>query len=251
MQFEKVCYLDPFLKEAIVRIDFPEPCPALTERLSNKLTKTALSKFPISEPHKFQTQELKFTGQEFSSNSREMTQWVFHGKDREKALIINPDHVAHTNKSYKSYESFSNDFLSFVSALKEAQPDQVVNRIGIRYVNVIDLKEGNPLEWSEYINERMLGIIDLGYKENISRAFHILELNFDSMNLKCQFGIANPDYPATVKRRQFVLDLDASAVGAFDLDEIEKVIKSGHEKIQDFFENSITDKTRKLMKPAK
>lgn len=250
MSLDQICYVAPFLKEAIIRIDFPMPCAALSGALGAKLSKAALSKFPIAEPQKVQAQEFQFSGASFSANSREITQYTFHGKDREKSLIITPDGVAQTSKSYKSFELFLSDFMGFISSLKEAQPEQIANRVGIRYVNVIDMNEGNPLEWSEFINEQMLGIIDIGNKANISRAFHILEFNFDTVNLKCQFGIANPDYPATVRRKQFVLDLDAQAVGAFDLSEIEPILKTGHQKIQEFFELSITDKTRALMRPA-
>lgn len=250
MSLDQICYTNPFLKEAIIRVDFPMPCAALSGPLGSKLSKAALSKFPISEPQKLQAQEFQFSGANFSTNSREITQYTFHGKDREKSLIITPDGVAQTSKSYKTFELFLSDFLNFISALKEAQPDQIANRVGIRYVNVIEITKGNPLDWSEFVNEQMLGIIDMGNKENISRAFHILEFNFESVNLKCQFGIANPDYPATIRRKQFVLDLDAQAAGAFELNEIEQILKNGHQKIQEFFELSITEKTRTLMRPV-
>jgi uncharacterized protein (TIGR04255 family) len=250
--YEDTCYTAPFLKEAIIRIDFSSPVESLSENLDKKLVKAALSKFPISEPQKIQTQELQFTGSNFSSNTKEITQWTFHGKNREKTLTIGPSSIAQVNKSYKTFELFIEDYLYFLTALEKLQPDLTISRVGVRYVNIIEATDGNPLEWKKYINERMLGIIDLGDKsEYVSRAFHILEYNFDSVNLKYQFGIANPDYPAPVKRKQFVLDLDAYTVGAMEIGDVEETIKDAHAKIQDFFELSITKATRDLMKPKK
>lgn len=252
MTYEKICYTAPFLKEAIIRIDFPTAATCLSDTLNAKVSKAALSKFPIFESQKVQAQEFKFSGEGFSANSREVTQWTFHGKSREKSLIISPEAIVQTNKSYKSYEVFTGDFLHVLSALKEVQPDLPVSRIGIRYVNIIDLPSGDPLEWQDYINERMLGIIDLGNdKRNISRLFHVLEYNLDPISLKFQFGIANPDYPAVVKRKQFVLDLDAHSFGAFELTEVQSTIENAHTIIQEYFERSITEKTRKLMRPKK
>ncbi len=252
MSHESICYTSPFIKEVIIRIDLPAAVSCLSETLHTKISKAALKKFPISEPQKPQTQEFQFSGEGFSANSKELTQWTFHGKEREKSLIISPDSIAQTNRTYKSYEIFTGDFFHVLNAVKEVQPDLVANRIGIRYVNIIEIPAGDPLEWKDYINESMLGIIDLhSDKKNISRAFHVLEYNFDPIYLKFQFGVANPDYPAVVKRKQFVLDLDAHSVGAFGLDEIQSVVEQAHALIQEFFEISITPKTRKLMKPKK
>ena len=250
--YESVCYTNTFIKEAIIKIDFPAPVACLSENLHAKISKAALAKFPILEPQKVQSQEFQFSAGTFSANSREITQWTFHGKNREKTLIISPDTIIETAKAYKNYEGFSGDFIHVINAVREVAPEQPVSRVGVRYVNVIDIPSGSPLEWAEYVNEGMLGIIDLHKeKKNVTRAFHILEFNFDPINLRFQFGIANPDYPAVVKRKQFVLDLDAYSMGAFEMSEIGSVIENSHSIIQDFFEQSITDKTRKMMKPKK
>lgn len=50
----------------------------------------------------------------------------------------------------------------------------------------------------------------------IFRGCFTVEYNFGEIYLKCQFGIANPDYPALIKRRQFILDIDAYSAGAYE-----------------------------------
>lgn len=66
--------------------------------------------------------------------------------------------------------------------------------------------------------------------------------------MKQQFGIANPDYPAVIRKKQFVIDIDAYAHGVFELADIKQFLVDSHSKIQDIFEKSITDETRALMK---
>lgn len=251
-KFDKICYERTFLKEVILRIDFPAPLSKLARTIPSKLTKAALSNFPVSESQKVQAQELQFSATGISTNSREETQWVFHGKEREKTLVIAPQHIVLSSRAYKTYEELTDNFFRVAEALKIIEPEIVINRMGLRYVNIIDLGEGDPLDWSDYVNESLLGMLDFnGRKSRLSRAFHVLEYNFDEINLKCQFGIANPDYPAIVKRRQFVLDMDAYSTSAYDLDELVRIIDLAHAHTQDFFESSIGAQTRKLMKQRK
>lgn len=51
-------------------------------------------------------QELQFSGQKIESKSSESMQFLFHGKEREKTLLINPHSIIFTIKHYKSYEEF-------------------------------------------------------------------------------------------------------------------------------------------------
>lgn len=250
--YNKVCYSKTFLKEVILRIDFPAPIHSLSKALPSKLSKAALSRFPIPDSQKVQAQELQFSATGVSANSREETQWIFYGKDREKSFVIAPQHLVLSTRSYNTYEELVEDFFCVVDVLKTIEPDLVINRMGLRYVNIIDLADGNPLDWDGYIDKSLLGIVGLNGKQaNLSRAFHVLEYNFNETNLKCQFGIANPDYPAVIKRRQFVLDLDAYSMSAYDFDDLPKAVSTAHELVQDFFESSIDDEARKHMKPHK
>jgi uncharacterized protein (TIGR04255 family) len=247
--YENVCYKTPFLKEVIFRIDFPSPIDGVEKQLSNKLTKAILEKFPISEPQKAHAQEFQFSGPSFQAKTSEIMQWVFHGKNREKSLTIEPASLVISVRDYKTYENFIADFKHILTVLFDEYKEIAVGRIGLRYVNLIDLNEPEPLEWKVYVNEDILGIIDFHEeKKFLTRVFHIVEYNFDGLSVKYQFGIANPDYPAQIKKKQFVLDIDAYSHGAFDFGDILNCVNDAHEKIQDIFERSITNKTRQLMK---
>lgn len=247
---ENICYKKPFLKEVIFKIDFSSPIQSIEKGLSNKLTKAILLKFPISEPQKAHSQEFLFAGADFHAKSIEIMQWIYHGKDREKTLIVTPDALSYSSRAYSTFEKMVEDVESVLTVIFEEIKDFASSRAGLRYINIIDINdEKSPLEWQKYINQDILGIINFhDEKQYLTRVFHILEYNFDGLAIKYQFGIANPDFPAVIRKKQFVIDIDAYSHGALELVDIKKFLNDGHDKIQDIFEKSITDVTRKLMK---
>lgn len=249
--YDDVCYQKPFLKEVIFKADFPTLLQEIEKGLPGKVSKSILKRFPLSEPQKAHAQEFQFSGgSNFQAKSMEIMQWIFHSMKREKTLAITQEAFAYTNRAYSSYEDMLEDINGPLSDFFGSYKEQTASRLGLRYVNVIEIPGGNPLEWKDYINEDMLGIIDFNKnKEFLTRMFHILEYNYEGLAVKFQFGIANPDYPAPVRKKQFVLDIDAYSHGAFDSGDIPNFISQAHEKIQSLFEESITQKTRLLMRP--
>ena len=243
-------YKKPFLKDVIFRIDFPAPLSNLHQVLPESLHKLALTKFPIFEPQQAHSQQIRFEGPDVQTRTSQLVQWVFHGASREKTLTIDANSVVCTAKQYKGFDTFETDVLAIVSELFKLHQSLIVNRSGLRYINVLAPADNDPLSWSKYVDDKMLGIIDLqDGKDCITRAFHILEYNYDGEMVKFQFGISNPDYPAVVRRKEFVLDIDSSHQGALEESDIRAGIKASHIRIKKFFEQSITDTTRELMEP--
>lgn len=246
--YDDVCYKKAFLKDVIVRVDFPVDMFAISGALEGELKQAALKRFPIYEPTDFDEQTISIHESSVVTNRRKVMESTFHGKEHEKTLKLSNDYILQTAKAYKTYDLFKEDFLSVLEKVMPHSEKLTASRVGIRYVNVIELEEGDPLTWDDYLNESMLGIIDLGGQKNhVTRAFHILEYDYDGISIKYQFGIANPDYPSLVKRKHFVLDIDGYVHGAIELKDIQKIIDDSHKIIQEIFENSITDKTRNLM----
>jgi uncharacterized protein (TIGR04255 family) len=251
-KYDDVCYKKTFLKEVIFRIDFPSPIQGMEKSLPGKLSKAALKAFPIFEPQKTHSQEFQFSGPNIQTRTTEAMQWVFHGNEREKTLTINPKAIIMTVRKYLSFETMEKDVRATIETLFSEYPDLNASRVGLRFVNLLETGDSDPLSWCKYVNEKMLGIFDFPEDRNVlTRVFHILEFNYEGQALKYQFGIANPDYPAIIKRRQFVLDLDSYSHGGFDVSGVITVFHTAHERIQDLFEKSITDETRTLMKKTK
>ena len=250
-----------------MRFDFPSPIPNIEKGLPQSIFDAALNIFPIFEPQKTQTHKLEFgtpeiknpsklkskkaVTQEAKSTITESTISIFHSLEKDKTLTIAANTLYVQVRRYDTFELFLSETLQPLSALFSSFPEIRANRVGLRYVNVLDIPGKDPLDWEKYINPELLGMIGFYNKTNMSRAFQILEYNFHEDALKFQVGIANPDYPAVIKQRHFVLDVDASSVGVFDYSEIVSKINIGHQRIQEIFESSITDATRTAMKGIK
>jgi uncharacterized protein (TIGR04255 family) len=81
----------------------------------------------------------------------------------------------------------------------------------------------------------------------LSRVIHNLELTFETFNLRYQLGMHNPDYPARIRQKIFLLDLDAYTQTTVDLRDIRRVLDTFHSAIQCYFEQSITNALRNVM----
>lgn len=251
--FEDKCYTRNFLGQVITKIDFINPLKGIESNLAPTLTKKILEKFPIAEPRTAINYELQFTSEEADSSTATQTrskQWLFHGRNREKSFSLTSNSVILGYSKYKSFEELSSEFLDIITVLlvnyKEAQP----SFLGLRYVNNINLNETEPLDWTELLHKKMLSILDFppdDAKTRIVRAFSVLEMNFDTFNLRYQFGMPNIDYPALIRQKHFVLDLDAYYQGNFDATELASKLEEFHATIQKYFEFSITDRLREQM----
>jgi uncharacterized protein (TIGR04255 family) len=242
---EDIHYKKNYLKEVIARIDFVSPLTGITEQLPSKISSIVMKAFPIAEPQKATARSFQIAPQEVTAIDEEIMQWNFHGRNREKRLTILPNAIFVQYFSYTEFEVLEREYNSVLAKFFEVFPDAQIRRLGLRYINNIDLKRGKPFSWKEYLNEHLLHIFNFYTQhKDLSRIFNILEFNFNDFNLKYQFGMPNPDYPAAIKRRFYVMDFDAYYQGPQDLPEIYPNLRKFHDKIQELFELSITDTFR-------
>ncbi len=245
--FDVICYRRNFLGAVIARADFLSPIEALASTLPADLGKAATSRFPIAEPRKASVQEVAVSAEDLSARRTEFTEWIFHGKDREKTLCISQNWLWIEVKRYERYEVLRDDFEAALSAFLRANPQTQINRLGLRYVNRVELQEPNPMDWARYLADYTLAILQQADPKQIARALHVLELNLGDFNLRFQYGMPNPDFPAPIKRKLYVLDLDAYARGPQENNRIGSSLDAFHAAIQERFEATITDALREKM----
>ncbi len=247
IEYSTIRYKRNFLKEVIARIDFLNPIPLLANKIPKSITDLIKKNFPIAEPRKAIAQELQISPKSFSHKREEFQEWKFYSKDKDKTLTINQNSIFVSYKKYKTYKEIKDEYLSVINIFAKIFNDIQVRRAGLRYINEIVL-EGDPFEWQEYLNKKILCLLSYYQKkEELSRIFHVLEFNFNIFNLRFQFGLFNPDFPAPIKQKNFILDMDAYNEGILDISEISKIIDNFHQKIQEMFENTITNKFRKIL----
>ena len=241
-------YRKPFLNQVIVRIDFPAPINGLSRALSENISKALLPLFPIAEPKKFIAKELQVTKRETKEKVMEGTNWLFHSIDKGKTLTIEPNNINISYKKYGSFEVLKNDLVIVLEAMFNKYPDLQGSRLGLRYINKIELTEANLLDWSDYLDKRLLTMLSIPEDPaKISRAFNTIVLNYGDMMIQFQYGMHNPDFPVPIRKKIFILDYDAYYQGPQNLEEIKQSIDKFHEEIEALFEANITDKLRGLM----
>jgi uncharacterized protein (TIGR04255 family) len=57
----------------------------------------------------------------------------------------------------------------------------------------------------------------------------------------------NPDFPAPVRRKLFVVDIDAFRSGLFQHGELATLLNTFHQTAQEVFEDAITAKMREVL----
>jgi uncharacterized protein (TIGR04255 family) len=249
--FSQICYRKNFLEEVIARVDFLSPLQGVETSLPQRLTEIALNGFPIPDPQDAYESQVEM-GPQGVSTKREtkFKSWQFHGKDRTKILVIQPGSVVVQHKAYENYEVVKAEFATILDRVSELFPDVQSSRVGLRYVNVIKLAEQDPTNWSAYIAPQLLSLFAFPPEADrpaLSRVFHNVELAFDTFNLTCRLGMHNPDYPARIRQKVFVLDLDAYSQTVVHTREVGSLLDDFHSAIQRYFEHSITDKLRSIM----
>jgi uncharacterized protein (TIGR04255 family) len=249
--YEEVRYEKPFLTQVVARLDFAGPLSRIEKGLPDKLIVALSHLFPIIEPAADAIfQELKLQlGVPAEEKQTKFKQWNFFGKEREKQLTISSRFAFIAYTKYLNFEILRDEFALMVRALGEVCPDARVSRFGLRYINNIAAYGIDPqTAWNEYLSPALLSSISFFSAEKLTRLVHIAEMKpDDTIGLRFQFGMPNPDYPAVMKRPDYVLDIDAFVQTVHELPTSLQYLEQSHEHIQHLFENSITDKLRERM----
>lgn len=67
------------------------------------------------------------------------------------------------------------------------------------------------------------------------------------MIMQFQYGMYNTDFPAPIKNKLYILDIDAYTQGLLTFDDIQSRLDKFHDAIEDLFEKVITNELRKVM----
>lgn len=233
-----------YLSKVIARIDFASLVPQLgQEGLAKQVATHALQHFPIADHEDRISVTLDATGT--SKQIQRIS--TFYGRSREKKLAIAPDHFYVEARQYRNYRTFREEFLSLTDVLMNYYGLEA-KRFGLRYINTIEPGGQRPTAWRMYIDNHLLSSLRfLPNRENLARAFHTLAINRGEWMLVFKYGLYNPDYPAVIRKKQFILDYDAYCEGLIASADIERYMDEFHSGIVEFFELSITDRLRGKM----
>ena len=244
-------YESNFLTNVIVRADFVKPLEI--EEVEPDLNKIILKNFPRLEPRKLLRirSELKVEPESKYQveAGKESTEWNYFGKNRDKKVTIGPTFFSlHYIQSYSSFHNLCDEFFELMEAFLKTYSDVQVNRLGLRYINEINLPGPEPLKWDGYLNEKLLSALSIVEDEGIvARGFSELILNKGDMMLNFKYGMHNPDLPAPIKKKIFVLDYDAYFTSLQEIGDIKSNLEAAHDEIQKLFEDNIEDRLRDIL----
>lgn len=242
---EHICYKKNFITEAICKIDFLNSIEALNDNLPKEFSDAVKVYFPIAELRIVTNNNVVISGNDVKNIQENIKEWNFWNKDRTRRVALTKTSLSLAQMKYTTFAEFKNEFLTAFNSLCCIYKDLIINRFGVRYINNIRVLESDPLNWDDYIAPQLIASISIPKdKDKISRSFHNLEMNYDTYNLRFNYGIHNPDYPAIIKQKVFILDIDVYQAGIQTKEDVFENLPIFQSKIQEFFETSITEKFR-------
>lgn len=253
-------YKRNYLTQVLARLDFTTAHSVLQGGPAKSVATALKANFPhIEQKKQVQILQVQVSKPESSKTPKEMLkdkqqsptdvyQWFFHNKERTKSFQIATDCCYIEFKKYSRFAELRQDFLEIVQALFDSLPSLQASRFGLRYIDTIVMQEDNPTDWSKYLKPHLLGIFkNATDPATITRALSLLDFDYGDMQMRFQYGMPNPDFPAAIRQKQFTLDYDAYCTGLLDFADVEKYLDRFHDKIKASFEEVITDGLRAKM----
>lgn len=248
-----ICYKRNYLVDVVARIDFLDSPKCLSEKvLPDQIQSAILKRYEIYEPNTGRIQEVEISGKVVSTTQHEEFQrWTYHGSDREKTINLSKNNLDITLKHYENYDQFKLDVLDPIGSIQNTGEESYVARTGLRFINIFTGLVNSVSEIKNYFSPMLSGQFEeINDGNNCSRSFLITEYLYSEIKLRLQTGIYNPDYPAKMKKLDFIIDIDAYIDTPHSFNEVGKLIDNLHQQIQKHFEASITQKMRdKLNEP--
>lgn len=172
--------------------------------------------------------------------------WKFTDKNDQRIITLATNAITLHSALNDTPDDFDDIFFFAISTFyKFVQPD-LIQRIGVRWVDVIQPSEGK--DFSEYIHEGLLGIPKerLGASNSVWQFYSLSQTECGSLILQGRYPLIENFLPPDIvepklklrlleKRPSFVLDADhfLELNAEFNMDTIKGIVKSFHKVIVD------------------
>jgi len=217
-------YKNPPLLEAVCEFKFQPPSnwnPAVADLIYEKVQ----AQFPQREPMN------GFSEDEPAPNAKTK----FRRADGSALLQVSPKLLAINQlRPYPTWPQFKKTILEAYAIYRELAKPAGLTRLGLRYINQIEIPK-TKIEISCYLR---------GCPEGYHKLFLSTEFPFETERENLAMILAHvPHNEGDFSR--FYLDLD---YGAFPMptEEIDSVLERAHDRLEQIFEASLTDETRRL-----
>jgi uncharacterized protein (TIGR04255 family) len=207
-------------------------------------------KYPWFQHSKIQELVVKAQSPSISFTDR----YEFLQRDKRTGIVLTSNGVALQTNQYSSYELFEQEFSDSLCAIHETVGLELVERIGLRYVDLVRLKANET--WSDYLQPGLLGLdpttvgvsgwtsqsLSIGKTELGTLAFrhtrseNPVPLDLNPMTLQYEDELLKPKEVGTV------LDFDhySEATREFELESVINAIGDLHDNIDRAFRRAVT-----------
>ena len=241
-------YARNFLKKVICRLDFPvilrlrgDSPAALQETLKSRFPKSAESVVLAVKREESVTDGAQLKIEE------PVTQWEFRTRDNASKLTLSRSFLVLETQAYAEFAPFYESFAAAFSSLQEQYSPQVYTRLGLRYINVVERERGDALDWAGWFAPELIAHLRFAYPGALLQAMERTTVQTGSGRAVLQYGINNPDFPAPIVRREFVLDIDCYTDEDMEPGEVISKLGSLNVDAVDLFERAVGCELRKRL----
>jgi len=247
-QQENLKYKKNFLTNVICRIDFVPISQEIIDGQKDKFKERIKQNFPNDEKHSWVEFFTTIKGQEKIDERKESFFYNFFDTSKEKKVTLTYKHVAIEFLKYKDFTDFKTNVKDLFDVFMLLYKPTKLTRLGLRYINQIFLEKGNPFSWKGQVDSSLMCVINkfLENNEDIARAMSQAIIKNDDYTMNFNYGIFNSEFPAKIRRKEFILDFDCSTQEVNETTFYDSLAKFNKE-IKILFEKSIKDNLRELM----
>lgn len=241
-------YPKNFLSDVIFRIDYPTILDLVSD-VPKDFQNKIYAKFPSLEPIKQAGIRFENKGPELETFQETKTLWKFTNSDGKRTVELDREYLAIVIKDYKNFQEFLELIGEITTYLFELYPSITISRLGLRYVNIINLPGGNIFDWTRYINQNLISSLSfIEDKSKLKRhlgAF-VFDIDNDSI-LDFKYGMINNKFPNKIIDKEFYLDFDCHTRVNIDKDNLSEKLKNYNSLLTAYFEKSIKPGLRRVM----
>jgi uncharacterized protein (TIGR04255 family) len=245
-------YTRPPITEAVIEIVF-------TNEMTSAAIKSAAKKFTKHYPHTVQVQQYDVR-LDVQSNTNKVPQANLTGRgegcrlsndDQTEILLIWPQSFAVSQVApYAGWEVFHKRFIRDFKALKKELGHRDFARIGVRYINRIDIPSTEPIvEYEQYLN-----IYPKLPKSLTTQTAFAVQTELEMADVGANLRINSAAVPSPIAdHASFLIDVDFYCM--HDLPKTEKALSEYLDAVRvkknEVFESLVTNKARQLFRNAK
>lgn len=179
---------------------------------------------------------------------------------RRNSVVFAPEALIVETSAYGRFEQFAATAGEALAALATAADVVAALRIGLRYIDEIDIHDlPAPVRWADYIEPALLGPLEhFGREPRELQVASVFQLT-EEQRVILRYGVVeqpvvDPNGPLIIDRsaedKRFLIDIDSSweapkdNLPEFDPEAVLDELARLHQPVREYFESTITDKLK-------